>query len=68
MGTGIVSVIPIILEDVEDKDEHFSKGFFENYNKVTGTVKMLVGKKNFSFKNQVFVNSSLEFNFKNSIN
>ncbi|KZX16562.1 hypothetical protein MBCUT_07160 [Methanobrevibacter cuticularis] len=32
------------------------------------TVKMLVAKKNFFSKNQVFVNSSLKFNFKNCIN
>lgn len=35
MGTGIVSAIPIILENVWNKEEYFSKGFFENYKKVT---------------------------------
>ena len=35
MGTGIVSVIPLVLGNVENKDEYFNKGFFENYNKIS---------------------------------
>lgn len=33
MGAGIFGVIPMTLKRIDNRDEFFNKGFFENYDK-----------------------------------
>jgi len=51
MGTGIVGIIPITLENIEPQDKYFNKGFFKNYDILNQEENIFIIKEKVLLKN-----------------